>query len=198
MYYKDDPSLGDYFYNCGEYATNLLNLNVNIKQSHVTDSNCNFAFIDSVELPKHNEKSLFILYSHGTEESFYKGEESLPFIDSTINSDICLEGGLIYTNSCLTGNTFGRNLPQKGASFFGFDKEVSISLDYQKIFVECTNFGLYRLIKGDTLEESKHHAQEKFNEKIDETYEYSMFAASALEDAKNSIVIFGNTSKRFI
>lgn len=198
VYYENDPSLDDYFYECGTYATYLLNTKDYIKQSHIKNKDCNFVFINEVELPKHKEKSLFLLYSHGNQEAFFKGDESLPFINKTINCDICLDGGLIYTNSCLTGRIFGKNLPEKGASFFGFNQEVEIWLNYKKDFVECTNWGLYRLIEGDTLEESKSKAIEKFNQKIDEIYKTSMFVAASLEDAKNSIVIFGDVSNSFI
>jgi len=133
FYHNNDDKLKSYFFKCANFARTLLNMKSDIKQTCVNDSNCNFVYIDTVELPKHNEKSLFLIF-----------------------------GGLVYTNACSTGIKFGKNLPLKNASYFGYDKDIDIWYDYEDIFVQCDNWGLYRLLQGDTLEEAKTQAKEKF------------------------------------
>lgn len=198
FYYDNDHRLGNYFSNCADNAVSLLNTKPHIKQTHITNSNCNFAYIENVELPRHKEKSLFLIYSHGEKNSFYKSNDSTPFIHSTITCDLCLDGGLVYTNACSTGEEFGKNLSSKNASYFGYDKEISVYLQYERIFIECDNWGLYKLLEGETLIESRKQAKDKFNQKIDELYKISPIAAGFLEDAKDSIVIYGNISNKFI
>ena len=198
FYYDKDKSHGDYFLNCADYATCLLNLKKDIKQTHIKNNNCNCVYIDEVELPKHKEKSLFIIYSHGNTNSFFKSGEQTAFIHSTIDCDICLDGGLVYTNACSTGEKFGKSLPKKKASFFGYDKEIEVYFNYKKIFVECDNWGLYRILEGDTLEESRIEAKRKFNQEMLNIYKDNPLAAAALEVAKDSIVIYGNLSKQFV
>jgi hypothetical protein len=173
-------------------------MKTDITQTHINDANCNFVYIDQVELPKHNEKSLFLIYSHGKDDAFYKSNSATPFIHHTINCEPCLNGGLVYTNACSTGIKFGKSLPSKNASYFGYERDTDVWFDYEDVFIQCDNWGLYRLLEGDTLEEAKIQAKEKFNQKIDELYTKNFLAAGALEIAKESIVIYGDVSKRFL
>jgi len=198
FYHNNDDKLKSYFFKCANFARTLLNMKSDIKQTCVNDSNCNFVYIDTVELPKHNEKSLFLIFSHGNEDAFYASNSRTPFIYQTINCDTCLNGGLVYTNACSTGIKFGKNLPLKNASYFGYDKDIDIWYDYEDIFVQCDNWGLYRLLQGDTLEEAKTQAKEKFNQAIDDLYTKNFLATGALELAKESIVIYGDISKSFL
>ena len=188
--YQDDSKLANYFSNCAIHAEYYLNLKNNIKQSHVKDNNCNFAYIEGVELPKHSEKSLFVIYSHGNASSFFNDNSvSTPFIHETIDCTVCLDGGLVYTNACSIGIKFGKKLIEKNASFFGYNKDIDILLDYEKVCIECDNWGLYKLLEGDTLAEARLKAKEKYNEKIDVMHP---FYASKLMVARDSIVVYGN------
>jgi len=198
FFYENDDTLGNYFLNCANNAIYLLNMKDTIKQTYVKNENCNFPYIDQVELPKHNEKSLFLIYSHGDANGFYKDDSTTPFIYQTINCGTCLSGGLVYTNACSTGIEFGKSLPSQNASYFGYEQDIDVWLDYERIFIECDNWGLYRLLQGDTLEEAKEKAKEKFNQKIDELYVKNLLVASALENAKESIVIYGEISNSFL
>ena len=47
FYYKNDVVLGDYFFNSANFAITLLN-QVDVKQSHVIDNNCNFANANNI------------------------------------------------------------------------------------------------------------------------------------------------------
>lgn len=188
FYYRNDLKLGDYFYNCADYAITLLNQKREIVQNYVVDHQCNSVYIDEVELPKHTEKSIFLIYSHGRINSFSKSD-GVPFIQDTISSDICLNEGLVYSNACSVGTKFGKELPLKNASFFGYENDTIADLRYEKIFIECDNWGLHRLVQGDNLLESKSKAIEKFNENIDKV---DFFAASSLREARDSIVVYGN------
>ena len=192
FYYQHDIKLGNYFYNCADYAITLLNQKSNIVQNHVADKNCNSTYIDEIELPKHTEKSIFLIYSHGNINSFSKSD-GIPFIKDTISSDICLNDGLIYTNACSVGIKFGKELPLKNASFFGYINDISVDLRYERNFIECDNWGLHRLVQGDTLLESKNKAIIKFNEHIDKV---DFFAASSLREARDSIVVYGNNLRK--
>jgi len=198
FFYKNDDKLGNYFLNCASHAKYLLNMKDTIKQTYVKNENCNFPYIDQVELPKHNEKSLLLIYSHGDANGFYKDDCTTPFIDKTINCETCLNGGLVYTNACSTGIEFGKSLLSQNASYFGYEQDIDVWLDYEKIFIECDNWGLYRLLQGDTLEKAKEEAKEKFNQKIDELYAKNLLVAGALENAKESIVIYGEVSNSFL
>ena len=194
FYYQNDTKLGNYFYKCADYAITLLNQKDEIVQNHVTNNNCNSVYIDEVELPKHTEKSIFLIYSHGNMNSFSKSD-GVPFIKDTISSDVCLNEGLVYSNACSVGMKFGKELPSKNASFFGYINDTIADLRYERNFIECDNWGLHRLVQGDTLLESKSKAIEKFNENIDKV---DFFAASFLREARDSIVIYGNDlNKRF-
>ncbi len=196
FYYKDDYSLGDYFSNSANFAIALLNQVAGIKQSHVIGNNCNFAYIESVELVKHNEKSLLLIFSHGNHDGFYKSNEDLPFIDTNITCPACIDGGLIYTNACSTGNVFGKHIAEKNASFYGYSKSIIKDPRYERVYIECDNWGLHHIIQGCTLTEAKKEAREKFNLEIDKCD--NIFTASNLREARDCLVIYGNISTRFI
>jgi len=163
IHYDNDKKLNTYFSQCAENAKILLNMKEHIKQTEVKNNNCNKAYLDLSVFPKISEKSLFLIYSHGTENSFCKIGEH-PFIEDTINCDQCLDGSLIYTNACLTAQKFGKNITNKNASFYGYDKEIKISPEetYQRDFIHCDNYGLFTLIQGKTLKEAKIEAKQQY------------------------------------
>lgn len=189
-----DASHGEYFQKCATHASSLLNQKSEIKQKHLSSTSCNAVLLDHVEFPKHTEKSLFCLFSHGDDNRFVsKGQ---PFIDGTINCDICLDNGLVYSVACSTGKTFGPNIVKKNASFFGYDKRISILPNHHHISIECDNYGLYKMIDGNTLTEAKKAAQERYNYYIDHG-KLNSFDSSKLRVARDSIVVFGNLEGTF-
>jgi len=196
FYYKDDYSLNDYFYNSANFGVSLLNQKADIKQSHVVGNDCNFAYIEEVEFKKHTEKSLLLIYSHGDDSGFYKSNDDSPFLNSKIDFPMCIENGLIYTNACLTGNLFAQTIIDKKASFYGYSKSVIKNPMYEKAYIECDNWGLHYIIKGYTLIDSKKEAKKKFNVEIDKCN--NIFTASHLREARDSLVVYGNTSERLI
>ncbi len=194
FYYKNDVVLGDYFFNSANFAITLLN-QVDVKQSHVIDNNCNFAYIDTIEFVKHSEKSLLLIYAHGNEDGFYKNNDSVAFIDSSINHSF-LKGGLIYTNACSTGDIFGKKIAEKNASFYGYTKPVIKDPRYERTYIECDNWGLYHIVKGETLIKAKERAKEKFTLEIDRCS--NLFTASNLREARDCLVVYGDISNSFI
>lgn len=198
FYYDNDDRLGNYFYSCAMDAKILLDAKKDIQQSDVVNDDCNHSYLRTIEFPKHEKKSLLIIYSHGDKSSFFLRDNELPFIHETIDCDVCLKGGLIYTNACSVGSEFGKNITKKGASFFGYSTDTGVYSDYKDVFIECDNLGLLRLLEGDTLSEAKMKAEEKFNVEIDKIYPDNFMAASFLEEAKKSIIVHGDLTKRFI
>jgi hypothetical protein len=196
FYYDNDSKVGDYFYSCAVDAQRLIK-QVSLKVSCVQNENCNHIYVNTYELPKHNEKSLIVIYSHGDATSFLN-KEGKAFIHESIECDKCLDGGLVYTNACSVGLKFGKNLLKKGASFYGYNRNVRIHLDYKDEFLECDNYGLSQLLTGKSLLESMQLAKVKFNEIIDRTYKDNILVASYLEGAKNSLVIHGELSAVFV
>lgn len=200
FYYRNDPIVKDYFFKCALKAEDFLNMKEDIVKTHISDSNCNFAYLDSVEFPKHNIKSLLLIYSHGDAESFYKTGDSCPFICKKIPNESSIKGGLVYTNACKTGEEFGKNIVAQDGSFYGYCAEVKIFLSHEEHFIECDNYGLFRLVQGDTLKEAKNRAKEKFNEKIDlltKVHPNSVVAAQ-LRKARDNLVIYGNLNNPFL
>lgn len=196
FYYSDDYSLGNYFINSANFAIALLNQVEELKQSHVINNNCNFAYIDEIEFTKHNEKSLLLIYSHGDDNGFYKSNDSVAFIDSSLDCYCFIDGGLIYTNACSTGNIFGKKLAEKNASFYGYTKPVIKDPRYERVYIECDNWGLHHIVQGKTLIEAKNKAKEKFTLEIDRCR--NMFTAANLREARDCLVVYGNISNSFI
>lgn len=193
IYDDQDSSLGLYFKNFADHVQCFIDMKSNIKKTLINSTKCNEVYLDEVEFPKHTEKTLFILCSHGSETRYLKNG-IIPFIENTINCDICLNEGLVYSIACSTGKQFGINITQKNGSFYGYNAPIEILPSHQKISIECDGYGLYKIINGSTLEEARLATQEKYNDYIDKT---SMLDASKLRIARDSIVIHGHTTKKF-
>lgn len=193
IYFDHDEKLGDYFQKCGTRTEYLLNQYDNIKQTQITGDSCNFVYVNDVVLPQHCEPTLLIIYSHGNEEEFAK-PPTPAFFGNYTEKPQCLDNGIVYSNACLVGSKFGKNLGYDNSSFFGYDKTVSIHKDYINEFIECDIHGLYHILRGKTLEEAKERAKVKFNEKISQVLP---FVASYLRQARDSIVIYGDTTTPF-
>lgn len=194
IYDDQDPRLGSYFKDFANHALCFINMKSNMKKTLIDSTKCNEVYLDEIEFPKHTEKTLFILCSHGSETRYLKNGIT-PFIESTINCDICLNEGLVYSIACSTGKQFGINITQKNGSFYGYNAPIEILPSHQKISIECDGYGLYKIIiDGSNLNEAKIAAQEKYNYYIDKS---NMLNAAKLRIARDSIVIHGNTTKSF-
>lgn len=193
---EKDPSLGYYFKDCIEHASTLINLKEDINQTFVFSNNCNLAYLDIVEFPKHEVKTLFVICSHGDNNRFLK-DNSTPFIDSTINvCDNALNDGLIYSIACSTGKIFGKNITNKNASFYGYNEEISILPDNEKISIDCDNYGLLKILKSSNLTDAREAARQRYNHYIDNSNLPFMHKAK-LRIARDSIVIHGDLQKNF-
>lgn len=193
IYYNDDEKLGDYFYQCGTKAEYLINQYSNIKQTSITGQNCNSVYINDVELPKHNEPSLLLIFSHGSSDTFSKCSGQALF-GNFVEKPQCLVNGLVYSNACSVGSGFGVKIATDNSSFFGYNSVTSVDLHYQRVFVECDIHALHHILKGKTLSEAREKAIQKFNEKIEYV---SYFAASYLRQARDRIVIHGDITTSF-
>ena len=193
IYYKGDEKLGDYFYQCGTKSEYLINQYSNIKQTSITEQNCNSVYINDFELPKHNEPSLLLIFSHGSSDTFSKGSEQA-FFGNFIEKPQCLENGLVYSNACSVGEKFGAKIAEDNSSFFGYSDITSVDLNYQRVFIECDIQGLYHILEGKTLNEAREMAKQKFNKRMEDV---SYFAASYLRQARDRIIIHGNITKPF-
>lgn len=193
IYFDHDEKLGNYFQQCGTRTEYLLNQYTNIKQTQITDNDCNFVYVNDVVLPRHTEPTILIIYSHGNEEEFAKPPDPA-FFGNYAEKPQCLDNGIVYSNACLVGSIFGENIGCDNSSFFGYNKTVSIHKDYINEFIECDIHGLHHILQGRTLIEAKEEAKVKFNQKIAEV---SFIAASYLRQARDSIVIHGDISTPF-
>lgn len=193
IYYNGDIKLGDYFAKCGTHSEYLLNQYSNIKQTAITDQNCNAVYVNDVELPKHTEPTLLIIFSHGSANSFSK-PPGAAFFGEYEKKPTCLENGLVYSNACLVGKNFGKKLGDGNASFFGYNDTVSIDINYERKFIECDIHALHHILEGRTLSEAHEKAKQKFNETIPKV---NFFAASYLRQARDRMAIYGNISSPF-
>jgi hypothetical protein len=193
IYYNNDEKLGDYFYQCGIQSEYLLNQYSKVKQTQITGQNCNSVYINDIELPKHNEPSLLVIFSHGSTTSFSKHSE-LAFFGDFTEKPLCLDNGLVYSNACSVGLEFGEKLASDNASFFGYGDAISVDLNYQRVFIECDIYALHHILEGKTLSEAQEKAKQKFNERMRDV---SFLAASYLMQARDRIVVHGNTDSPF-
>jgi len=193
IYYSNDDKLGDYFYQCGTKSEYLLNQYSKISQTAITEEKCNSVFINDVELPRHNKPSLLLIFSHGSTSAFSK-HEGLAFFGDFTEKPQCLDGGLVYSNACSVGSSFGVKIAEDNSSFFGYNDITSIDLNYPNIFIECDIHALHHILKGKTLSEAREKAQKKFNARMEDV---SYFAASYLRQARDRVVIHGNINTPF-
>lgn len=194
IYDDQDPLLGSYFKAFVNHAQSFIAMKADIKQTLIDSTKCNPVYLDEIEFPKHTEKTLFVLCSHGSETRYLKNGIT-PFIENTINCDICLNEGLVYSIACSTGKKFGVNIAQSNGSFYGYNAPIEILPSHQKISIECDGYGLYKIINdGSTLDEAKKASQEKYNYYIDQS---NMLNAAKLRIARDSIIVHGNTTTRF-
>lgn len=188
-----DPSLGSYFERSATYASTLINLNGSLKKTELKSDKCNEIILDEIEFPKHNEKTLFIVCSHGSDKSFLKNG-TVPFLMDTMKCSEGLDGGLIYSIACSTGKVFGKKIVSRNASFFGYDSEVQILPNHEGISIECDNYGLHKLIQGETLDSAMRQSKDKHTYYIDKL---NWMDASKLRKTRDSIKVYGETSKSF-
>ena len=194
---EKDDDLGEYFSSATEYASNLINQKNTIKQVNIPSEKCNATYLDEIEFPKHNEKTLFVINSHGNDNSFLRQGFS-PFIKDTINNcDLCLNGGLVYSGACSAGKEFGSKITEKNASFYGYiDKFEVLAPMHKKISLECHNYGLYKLLEGHTLEEAKKASKDRHNYHIDNS-DLNIFSRASLTNNRDRIVIYGKCNTIF-
>jgi len=193
IYDHQDTRLGKYFEDSAKYAITLLNTKEDVSKTIIDSEGCNSVILDEIELPKHTQKTLFVICSHGLENRFLK-DAKVPFIEGTINCDICLDDGLVYSIACSTGKTFGKNIVEKNASFYGYDNDTEILPMYPKISLELDNYGLFKILEGSSLQEAKELTKDRFNHFIDQL---DMINASKLRHARDSLVVHGKLEKSF-
>lgn len=190
---EKDSTHGEYFDMCKVYATAYISLHSNVKQTFIDSDKCDLAYLDIVEFPKHEEKTLFVICSHGSESSFHRNGQ-VKFIEDTINVERPLDGGLIYSIACSTGSQFGKNIVDKKASFLGYEKDIEIIPNLKEISRDCDTYGLYKIISGENLKETKKSMVYKYNKEIDKL---PLMLGRILKKSRDSIVVYGNLDNSF-
>jgi hypothetical protein len=82
-------------------------------------------------------------------------------------------------------------------SFYGYNRDVIVSIDFERIFIDCDIQGIHHLVEGLNLKETKKLVQEKYTLEIDRLYRNNLLAASNLMDARDSLTIYGDLNKSF-
>ena len=76
---------------------------------------------------------------------------------------------------------------------------ISPEESHQKGFITCDNYALSQLIEGKSLLEAKKLAKDKFTQMSDKYDDlFSPLVAGWLIEARDNIVIYGDTDKSFI
>lgn len=201
IYPTKDNKLHNYFSECASYikgAWNQYCTPVKKDIDELTDDNCNGIKINQYLTKQIGTKLLLTAFLHGSETCFINNGKKVFCCDDPDDFNLkaleSLKGGLVYTNSCLTGITLGRKLADQDVSFFGYKHESVVNPTYLKIFVECDTYGLLYILQGSTLQEAKEKLKEKL--KI-ECKKLDPISASYLYENMENITIYGNNSKRF-
>lgn len=193
-YDEKDTNLGDYFLACKENIEGILTQQ-DITPKLVSAKQCNMIYVDEVALPKNGEAFIFVAYSHGTEDGkslIAEGEKYIVTGENTQN----FKNALFYTNACAVGAVLGKKwLNNEFGAFIGYNESVRILLGFKEISLELDNFGIiYFLTEECTIYEAFLKMEDKYIERIQKMrkdWKEALFVAD-LEDAKNSLVFYGN------
>lgn len=149
-YDEENDSLGNYFNDCQQDITDLLENNVNVTLQHIPSRQCNAAYIDIRISALTPNPFIFVAYSHGIEDALKcKG-------DSFISLNNCHHfiHSLFYSTACLIGRELGNELITKGCkAFIGFIEKSTVSFveQFQRTFIQCDNYALHAFMTMDNI-----------------------------------------------
>lgn len=191
-YDEKDTKLGDYFLACKGNVEDILR-EQNITPKLVPAKLCNMTYVDEIALPKNAEAFIFVAYSHGTEDGKNLVVDSEKYVAAGGNTQK-FKNALFYTNACAVGAILGKDLIANGCqAFIGYSESIRVLEFYKPISMNCDNYALIYFLSLDaTIYEAFLSMEKYYEEKVDEFLYRDPLSASILEDAKNSLVFYGN------
>ena len=94
-----------------------------------------------------------------------------------------------------TGSDIGQNLVKAGClSFFGYNREAAIAVGHLRVFVECANFGIIKILEGKTMRMAFEQMKQNYDQQIDKIYLTDFFVASVLMENRDGMVLLGTDS----
>ncbi|MBN2285109.1 MAG: hypothetical protein JXI43_01580 [Tissierellales bacterium] len=189
---ETDESLGLYFFGCAQelkkYIQSFVTYDIKLQEIH--GRLLNPAYLEILLKKQQPQKFIFIAYSHGRENALL--HEGIRYIEAERNTYL-FKNALFYTNACLSGRILGQNLIQAGCTaFVGYNDEVVAANPYYDIFQACENYGIERFFQGENLDISYRKMKQKYTEKIEDLYEFDIFAASLLAKNRDALVLLGD------
>lgn len=200
IYNNNDEKLSNYFALCAEKTICLFQNQAvnNIPFDILVDDDCCEDKLQKYLNKYCSDKLFLVIFSHGDYYSFYRDNERF-FYDSPKFNLEPLKEGLLYSNACLVGEIFGRNLGVKGVPFFGFNCSMKINPNYMHVFINCDINGILYLLQGCNLQELKSKMVEYIQIILDTTelLQTNPLVAAYLSDYHEGMVIHGNQVKSF-
>lgn len=183
---NNDPSMGPYFAKCAVHAKQILEDKV-YDLHELLEQPLNSTHMDHVVKKFNSSRFLCIVYSHGSKVSFISQEE---FIG--MNDVHRFNRSFFYTFSCNTGADIGAELVKSGCiTFWGYNSDAGFIVGYLDLFVECANFGIHKMIGGETAGDAFNLMKENYTEKYYSLYKSDFIVASLLMSNKDAMVLHG-------
>jgi hypothetical protein len=194
---NEDGELGAYFRMCATDLYNTLSTDghqhnysiIELSSDDLTHSK----ILTTVGSINHN-KYIFINFSHGSPTALGKNYAGEAFIDIALGvGHFC--SSLFYTFSCAAGMALGPQLINDGClSFWGYEDEAQVIIEYDIDFMTCTNYGFKMLLQGYDVQTSYDLMMEEFDRKIDYYIDSDFFAASTFSNNKEGLILHGSNT----
>lgn len=192
---ETDETLGMYFSLCSDDLKNFIETSCNqqFALQEIKGRALNSAYLEIFIEQLESQRLILAAYSHGREHALT--HEGSAYVEIGQNFNL-YSNALVYTNACLAGKGegLGQYLVENGCSAFcGYNDEVVACVPYYDMFCECENHGIKQFLQGEALSIAFLQMKNKYTEKIDELYEYSVVAAALLRKNRDALVLLGDS-----
>jgi hypothetical protein len=127
---------------------------------------------------------------------YFVMDKRIFYLKSGIN-DNKLKGCILYTWSCLSGNTLGKDAVSNGClAFIGYDESIIAGTGEIDNFIKSANCGLVHLRNGKTLGETFNAMYQEYNDIIDYYNDeiQDFWIASFFRRNRDALVFYGDKS----
>ena len=191
-YSETDEALGLYFSLCANDLKLFIQKSCkqHISLQEIQGDMLNPVYLELIVEQLHSQRFIVIAYSHGRERALTHGGSA--YIEVGQDSKL-YSNALVYTDACLAGRQLGEHLVDNGCSAFcGYNDEVVAYVPYYDMFCECENYGIKKFLQGDALGTAFLQMKNKYTERIDKLYDYSVVADALLRRNRDALVLLGN------
>lgn len=144
-YDNNDLVMGDYFDQSHNDIISCIEVISSVANNSINGLDCTEIIINENIKRLNGVKFIFIGLSHGNENELISHQ-----IFVSNNNVNLFFNSFFYTSACLTGHSLGNLLIKSGClTYIGYKDEVTVHVDYYRVFYECENYGIKSFLSND-------------------------------------------------